>query len=383
MKGFGPLAESNFDRLQALRKAGEPLLDVKIPPHYRILVEREIELLGRIDGPLYSIVAPRSDRFDHSTEGVPNFVDDFGHMPNGLEHIVVHRYPRKLLYFPTQFCIGHCQYCFRPDITALEAKRKREINGVSPKVLQSVQKYLLAHPQVREVIFSGGDPLACSVEDVELALTCFLEVPSVKSIRFHTKAPVFSPSIVTQAWIDLLTKYKIRLVLHIVHPYELCEVTTSVIERLHRAGIALYNQAPLLRGVNDHPAVIMELLYRGAEIGIQPLTFFVADPIRYGESYRIRLDRVYRLVDEVFLRGEAWISNFRVCLDTPIGKVKEAHIVHSDRDSDYYVFERDGQRISYAGIPRQLDKPTPLQDLLYNGASFVDMADWRDMPSFV
>jgi KamA family protein len=379
MRSFGKDANSAVARLEAVRGTEGPVLSVKIPPHYRRLVDQELEKLGRIDGPLYSVVMPRSNRFDEPSKEEPiNFVDDYRNMPEGLERVIVHRYPGKLLYFPTQFCIGHCQYCFRPDITGADSDGKRLTGNLAPETLQRVQDYLRDHSKVREIIFSGGDPLACRTEDIEAAVASLLEVPSVKWVRFHTKAPIFSPAIIHDGLIEMLCRYQIRLVLHIVHPYELCSETVDAIERLRAAGVRLYNQMPLLKGINDHPAVILELAYRAAAIGVQMLSIFVADPIRYATCYRLRLDRAYGIVDEVFRRGEAWISNFRLCLDTPIGKVQHFHIVSCDREADRYVFERDGKRIAYIGLGKHQDRPTPVCELLYDGAQFVDLADWVD-----
>ena len=93
-------------RLNALRAHGVPLLSVKLPQHYARLVEAEVKSLGRKDGPLYSVVYPRAGRFDTFVAGEEvNFVEDFSHMPEGLHRVVVHRYPYKLLYFPTDMCV--------------------------------------------------------------------------------------------------------------------------------------------------------------------------------------------------------------------------------------------------------------------------------------
>lgn len=369
-----PLA---LTQLRELRRRGEPILPIKVPPHYRRLVERERALLGRTDGPLNSVVYPKSDKFTAFAPGeVVNFVEDYAHMPRGLERVIVHRYPGKLLFFPSQRCFGHCQYCFRPDVTADGAHGPPEDN-LSDRTIEKVAAYLKLHPHVREVILSGGDPLVCETERLQRAVSRFLDVPSVQWCRLHTRAPVYEPSAVTGEVLDFLAGGRVRLVIHAVHPYEISPETVEVLEKVRRRGIAAFNQFPLLRGINDHPAAVMELAYRCAEHNVGMLSMFIADPIRYGAAYRLRLQRVFDIADEVFFRGEAWISNFRVCLDSRIGKVKREHIVSRDPGRDTYVFARQGRQVIYHDIPAEMDVPTPLADLLYNGAHYIDPGQWR------
>ncbi|MGC9454067.1 MAG: radical SAM protein [Phycisphaerae bacterium] len=362
-----------FDRLRELRRSGEPILPVKATSRYRRLVQRELRELGEPEGPLYSVVYPRQDKFSTFAPGEKvNFVEDFDHMPPGLERVVVHRYPNKILFLPTQRCFGHCQYCFRPDVTASTCRENLDEDTV-----RKVRAYLKLHPEVREVIFSGGDPLTCDVRRLARAAESFRSLPSVKHIRLHTRAPVYAPDAVTDDVLDFLAEYDIRTVIHAVHPYELEDEAADSAARLFDRGIRVYNQFPLLRGINDHPAVVMELAYRCNELGIGMLSVFIADPIRYGATYRMRLQRVFDIADQVFFHGEAWISNFRLCLDSPVGKVKREHIIRHDRDRGVYVFQREGGRTVYHDIPAELDVPTPLEKLLYRGATHVDLDQWR------
>jgi lysine 2,3-aminomutase len=228
-----------------------------------------------------------------------------------------------------------------------------------------VTAYLRSNPEIREVIFSGGDPLACAADALDRAVTAFRSVPDVRWIRFHTKAPVFSPSILSEAHADLLVRHDVRLVLHVVHPYELTRELEDRLRSLRKRGVLLYNQFPILRGINDHAAVVLELLRRLADVGVHTMAIYVPEPVRDGAVYRVRLDRVFAITDEVFRTGEGWVSGFRVCLDTPIGKVRREDIVLRDPARDTVVFEREGRRVEFRDIPAGMDVPTPLSDLLY------------------
>ncbi len=371
-KPASPAHEPAVVQLNQLREQGVPLLPVKIPRHYRQLVEEEIATLGRTGGPLHSVVYPKADRFHTFAPGeVTNFVEDFGHMPDGLDRVIVHRYPAKLLFFPTDTCVGHCQYCFRPDITGTDPAAKNRHRNLTDPVLDDVVRYLEQNPGVREVIFSGGDPLACKPAALDNALSRILSVPSVKWCRFHSKAPLFAPALLNERMIDVLARHRVKLVIHAVHPYELGAEVGERLAEARRRGVLLYNQFPLLRGINDHADVLLELAYRCVDLGVQMLTMFIADPIRYGATYRLRLQRVFDLADEVFLRGEGWVSNFRVCMDSPVGKVRREHVIAHDPAADQYTFERDCQQVTYHDIPAAMDRPTPVDELLYNGTRFV------------
>lgn len=361
------------EALDALRASGVPLLRVKIPPHYEGLVKDEIAILGRRGGPLYLVAYPGPGRFSVSAPGeVASYVQESKFMPTELRGCAVHRYPSRLLYLPTDECVGHCQYCFRVELTGVADTLKSKTRNLRPEVVSNVVSYLRAHPAIREVIFSGGDPLACPADDLDRAASAFLGVPTVRWIRFHTRAPIFSPQSVSTKLIDLCARHRIRVVLHVVHPYEITAELDDVLKRWRRAGVQLYNQFPILRGINDHPDVILELGHQCADRRIQMLTMFVPDPVFHSAVYRPTLARAFAIADQVFARSPSWMNSFRVCLDTSVGKVRREDIVAHDAERNRYVFRRESQEIEFFDLPAELDRETPAEDLLYRGAEFVD-----------
>ena len=371
--------EKALQELERLRSEGEALLPVKISARYKKLLQNEREALGREDGPLHCVAYPKQERLETFVAGeVQNFVMDTEHMPAGLENILVHRYPAKALFLATCECLGHCQYCFRPDIAGKDHNSNTVSDNLSQDKIQNVVTYLKKNPQIQEIIFSGGDPLVCPIEKLENAVQQFLSVPSVKYCRLHTRAPAYATHTLSDRFISMVEKHDIKVVFHLVHPYELDAEAALPIRKMRRKGIMMYNQFPLIRGVNDHPAVIMELGYRCVEAGVQPLSLFIADPIKYGAVYRTRLQRVFDIADEVFFNAEAWISNIRVCQDTEIGKVQREHISSHNQEKDQYTFTRQGRSITYQDIPKALDQPTSLQQLLYQGSKHLYLELWPD-----
>src|SRR3989338_1426904 len=133
--------ETAIQRLMQMRRDGEPILPIKVPPHYMALVQEEMGILGEIGGPLYLVVFPTHKKFDlRAPHETINFVEDLSHMPPGLEGVIVHRYKHKLLYFPTDQCVGNCMYCFRQDITG--SSNKQGLKNVSDATLDKVVEYL-------------------------------------------------------------------------------------------------------------------------------------------------------------------------------------------------------------------------------------------------
>lgn len=362
------LAAANVAELSSY---GYPLRTVKLTPYYRALVEREIASIGA-GGPLYHVVFPKVGAFER-LQPIPltQSLNERVNAPKGLEGIVLHKYRHKLLICLTQRCLAHCHYCFRPVIPGRETKEwdsEEEIHGerlLVAKRLPLIKAYIEAHPEIRELIFSGGDPLVLPVPVLEEAFGVLRSVPHVQHLRIHSKAPVFEPAIVTDRLADFLGRYRVKLVLHIVHPYELTPELVQRVDTLVDRRVQVFNQFPLLRGINDHAEVIRELAQRCSEAYISMLAMHIPDVVPLSDYYRPRLDRVYAIADELFRTSEAWAWNVRVLLDTPYGKMRRDDIVARDFEQSTYTFARGEHRFVYRDIAAALDEATPVARLLY------------------
>ena len=127
--------------------------------------------------------------------------DDDGYSPvKGL----VHRYPTKVLIFPSNFCGCYCRYCFR-------RKLKRDVEDCLKQAdYDNIFKYLREHPAINEVIFSGGDPLVVDDDILKYVLLKLSEIDSIKIVRFHTRMIITIPYRITQDFVDMLNIYKKR-----------------------------------------------------------------------------------------------------------------------------------------------------------------------------
>lgn len=341
----------------------ENLLPVRVTPYYRQLVHEEVNILGGTHGPLYKVVYPTEERIsERAPSETKEFVRDRDNMPAGLQDVVIRKYTNRLLFLITDKCAAHCLYCFRQDV--LSEQHERDLPGLDGK-LDALTEYLRANPEIEEVIFSGGDPLLVPFKTLQTCLQRISRETGVTNIRFHTRNLAFAPQVFNHRLCSLLGDYNTRIVLHLVHPYELRAEAASAIKELNACGVRCYSQFPILRGINDHAEVLAQLLRALDELGVRPLSLFVADPINYSASFRITLTRLFSIMDELNWHTSAWINAVRLVLDTPIGKVRREDITEWDKERGLVTFSRNGQQVVYPDFPPEMDKPTDLRTLLW------------------
>lgn len=347
----------------------ENLLPIKVTAFYRKKVEEEVAALGHHEGPLHRAVYPTQERMAVRAEGeVADFVDDRENMPSGLEDVAIRKYENRMLFFPTDVCAAHCQYCFRQDVLN-EIHEEKNAPIPLDKNLENLLAYLDEHPEVQEVILSGGDPMTLSHAKLEQVLTALRDTAKIRNIRVHTRTLIFSPKVFKPATVQLLADTDVRLVSHSIHPYELCEEVEHYSHELDKSGVSLYNQFPILRNVNDHPQVLSEHLARLDEMRMRNLSMFIPDPINFSASFRIRLKRLFKIMDELNWSTPSWVNSTRLVLDTHHGKVRREDLQSYDEANNSAVFEREGNVIPYHDFPEELDKPGDLKTLLWKGSS--------------
>lgn len=342
----------------------EGLLPLKVTPFYHRKIKEEVEALGNHLGPLHRVSFPTQDRLLlRAPNEVKDFVDDrsnaFGHTHKTS---VVRKYVDRILFLTTSECFGNCQYCFRTDVLTEGGAPDKRTERLAD--LHLLREYLGAHPEVTEVILSGGDPLILPASRLAEIIEWIRSVPSVKSVRIHTRAIVYEPKAFTAEKIDLFAKHNIRLVFHIVHPYEICEEVSEQVEKLRERKIRLYNQFPLLRNTNDHHLVLYQLLEMLDEMGVRNLSIFIPDPINFSAAFRVRLNRVWRIADQLNATSPSWINSTRVVFDSKSGKARRENYIAMD-DGDVATFVRDENAILFPDFPEHLDVPGKIEFMLW------------------
>lgn len=345
-----------YEKYQQL-VVSDNLLPIKISSFYMKKVAEEIAAIG-IGGPLYRSVIPVKDKIELKTSvETRDYVEEDKHNPVENCDYIIQKYENRLVFIITDVCFAHCQYCFRTyNLSKFQQSNLKET--IKNKILV-LKNYLKVNPKIKEVIFSGGDPLSIGYDNMKLALNELKKF----DIRIHTRSIVYEPSVFTKEMIELLSKYNVRLVFHINHPYEIDDIVEEKITEIRQSGIRMYSQFPLLRGINDNSKVLIRLLVKMDELNIRPLSIFIPDPISYGAVNRISVSRVEKIMDEINWNTPSWINSTRFVMDTTIGKVRRENIIK--KEEKCITFTRDGKTVDYYDLDDGIDIPTPIEKLLW------------------
>jgi lysine 2,3-aminomutase len=170
---------------------------------------------------------------------------------------IVHRYPDRVLFKPVSVCAVYCRYCFRREMIGPQA------GVLKPDERKAALEYIRSHPEIWEVILTGGDPLVLSSRQLEEIMSELAKIGHVKVLRLHSRVPASDPARITEALVTALKSSgkAVYLAIHINHAQEITDDVRKALARLHEAGITLLSQSVLLKGVNDN-AQTLETLFR-------------------------------------------------------------------------------------------------------------------------
>ncbi len=188
---------------------------------------------------------------------------------------LTHRYPDRVLLLVSNVCSMYCRFCTR--------KRKVGMNyeSISSEDFERAIKYIEEHDEIRDVILSGGDPLMLSDQKLEEYINRVRKIPHIEIIRIGSRVPCVFPSRITQKLVDMLKKYHpIYVNTHFNSPFEITEQSKKACDLLADAGIPLGNQSVLLKGVNDDPEVMKELVQKLLLIRVKPYYIYIPDNVK-------------------------------------------------------------------------------------------------------
>ena len=202
-------------------------------------------------------------------------------------------------------------------------------------------------------------------EKIEKILAELCERTDVRNYRLHTRSIVYAPELINQEIIKVLSKYNVRTVFHVIHPYEICNIVEKKVTEIVQAGVRCYNQFPLLRGINDHIMVITKLLEILDQNRIRNLSIFVTDPLNSIEEYRVSIRRSFEMWTELELCYPSWLNSTKMVFDSQIGKVHIKDIIMYDEEKEGYWFARGKEKIFFKDIPSDKEKPGVLTEMLW------------------
>ncbi|WP_414501165.1 EF-P beta-lysylation protein EpmB [Zymobacter sp. IVIA_12111.31 C1] len=271
---------------QTEAQEGHALFPIRVPLAYA----RRIQA-GNPDDPLLRQVLPIARETDSIQGFISDPLEEAEHTPRpGL----IHKYHNRVLLIASGGCAVNCRYCFRRHFPYQE-------NIPSRSEWHNTLEYVHQHPEITEVILSGGDPLLSTDDRLAELITQIEQIPHVIRLRVHTRLPVVIPDRVTEALCQRLSSSRLQrvVVLHINHPSEIDEDVISAVQRLSSAGVTVLNQSVLLRDINDSVAVLATLSERLFAAGIMPYYLHVLDPVAGAAHFDVPDREAVELVDEL------------------------------------------------------------------------------------
>ncbi|MEJ2396337.1 MAG: EF-P beta-lysylation protein EpmB [Candidatus Thiodiazotropha sp.] len=207
---------------------------------------------------------------------------------------LLHKYPGRALIVATGACAVHCRYCFRRHYPYASG-------SASPRQWSAILDYLQTHPEIEEVILSGGDPLMVSDERLADWLAQLAALPHLKRLRLHTRLPVVLPLRITPALVELLSASRLQtlVVIHANHANELSVDVERSLTTLKAAGITLLNQAVLLKGVNDTVASLTDLSESLFRLGVLPYYIHLLDRVAGAAHFEVEEQQAVTLLQAV------------------------------------------------------------------------------------
>ena len=256
---------------------------------------------------------------------------------------IVHRYPDRVLLKLLHVCAVYCRFCFRREMVG-----PGQPNALSAPALRTALAYIAARPAIWEVILTGGDPLAASPRRLASVSDGLAGIAHVRILRVHTRVPIVAPDRVTPGLIEALrsSRKTVYVAIHANHPRELTADARAACARLADAGLVLVSQSVLLRGVNDNPETLAQLMRAFVEARIKPYYLHHPDLAPGTSHFRLSIAEGQELVRA--LRGRvSGLCQPEYVLDIPGGHGK------SPIGPSYLADVSDGlcRVTDYQGVP--------------------------------
>jgi lysine 2,3-aminomutase len=339
---FERVLELSADERDALTRGGT-MLPTGVTPYYMSLLDPT-----NPNQALRRTVIPSTSEFLRFPGEADDPLGEDGHSPvPGL----VHRYPDRVLLLALDFCSTYCRYCTRSRVVGH--------GEISPNNrLEAIFQYLEQATQVRDVLISGGDPLALGEDKLDWILGRLRAIPHIEFIRIGTKMPAVLPQRITKELTQVLRRHHpLWMSLHYLHPDECTPESRQACERLADAGIPLGSQTVLLKGVNDEVEIMKSLMHKLLTMRVRPYYLYQCDPISGSAHFRTTVRKGLEIIEG--LRGHT--TGYGVptyVIDAPGGGGK------IPLQPDYLV-GRDGDDLVLRNFEgKQFRYPDPEPDLI-------------------
>ena len=268
--------------------------------------------------PLRRMAVPSLEELDSSGS-----YDTSGELENVKVLGLQHKYSQTALVLATNQCPVYCRFCFRKRLVGLPS---REVARRFDRVVE----YVRSHPHITNVLVSGGDPLILSTPLLEGFLLDLARIDHLRYVRIGTRTPATFPTRILQdpSLVEAFRRFldlgkRLYVVTHFNHPRELTPEARKAVNLLLEAGLVVNNQAVLLRGVNDSPHTLAQLMTGLVEAGVVPYYLFQCRPVkRVKGAFQVELEEGYWIVEEAKRYLDGLAKRFRYVMSHRTGKVE-------------------------------------------------------------
>ena len=262
-----------------------------------------------MDDPIFRQYVPSREELDVKPD---ELADPIGDEPHQKVKGIIHRYPDRLLLLPTHTCQVYCRFCFRREKVGSEA-------GLSKAELEAAYAYIADHPEVSEIILTGGDPLVLSDRRLAEIVSRLNAILHVNIIRIHSRVPLVDPARITPDLLKALNgRAAIYMMIHVNHAAELSKPVCAALARLNKAGIPLLSQSVLLKGVNNDAEVLTDLFRTLVANKVKPYYLHHPDKAEGTSHFRVTIAEGQALMRQ--LRGKlSGLAQPTYVLDIPGG----------------------------------------------------------------
>ena len=224
------------------------------------------------------IVTPgySTDPLDEQTAAVPG---------------LLHKYVNRALLLVKGGCAVNCRYCFRRHFPYQD-------NQGNKRNWQVALDYIRQHPELNEIIFSGGDPLMAKDHELDYLISELESIPHLQRLRIHSRLPVVIPARITETLCQRLATSRLQVVMvtHVNHAQEIDNEFAEAMLKLKKANVTLLNQSVLLRNINDDATILATLSNRLFEVGILPYYLHVLDKVQGAAHFYVSDDNARQIM---------------------------------------------------------------------------------------
>ena len=311
--------------------------------------------------PIRQLVVPRTEELNEFGE-----LDASDEESNTITQGVQHKYIDTALLLCNEVCGAYCRYCFRKRLFMND-------NDEATHDVSAGMAYIAAHPEISNVLLTGGDPLLMSTRRLEEIFNSLAAIPHVRIIRIGSKMPAFDPWRLTRdrPLQELLAKQtrsgqRIYLMAHFDHPRELTAEALAGLAGWQEAGVTCVNQCPLIRGINDDPSVLSEMWSKLSYAGCPPYYLFQGRPTQGNEPYGVPLVRGWRIFQQALTEGSGLARRAKFVMSHASGKIE---ILAVDQRHIYLRYHQAKERRNLGRflIAKRNDE-----------AAWFDDLEWRD-----